>query len=133
MITAVDTSVLLDVIMADPVHGPSSRELLKKTYNDGALIISEVVYAEIAPQFSSREDQDSTLKALNVRLITSGADVAFVAGQKWGEYRRAGGSRARLLADFLIGAHAVIHAQRLVTRDRGFYRQYFAEVNLLQK
>jgi predicted nucleic acid-binding protein len=133
MITAVDTSVLLDVIMADPVHGPSSRERLKKAYDDGALIVSDVVYAELAPQFASREDEDAALIEIGIRLVTSGADVAFLAGQKWGEYRKAGGSRTRLLADFLIGAHAKVHAERLVTRDRGFYREYFADLRLLEE
>lgn len=132
MITAVDTSVLLDVIMADPVHGPSSRKRLKKAYDEGALIVSDVVYAELAPQFASRRDEDAALIAFGIRLVTSGADVAFLAGQKWGDYRKAGGTRTRLLADFLIGAHAKVHAERLVTRDRGFYRQYFADLELLE-
>ena len=133
MITAVDTSVLLDVIMADPVHGPSSRERLKKAYDDGALIVSDVVYAELAPQFASREDEDAALIEFSIRLVTSGADVAYLAGQKWGQYRKAGGTRTRLLADFLIGAHARVHAERLLTRDRGFYRQYFSDLPLLEE
>lgn len=133
MISAVDTSVIIDVVAADPVHGPSSRELLRRSLNEGALIICEVVYAEIAPQFASREQLEQVLDKLGIRLSNSGDTVAYLAGQKWGEYRRAGGTRTRLVADFLIGAHAVVHAQRLLTRDRGFYRQYFADLDLLQE
>lgn len=133
MISAVDTSVIIDVVTADPVHGPSSRELLRHSSNEGALIICEVVYAEIAPQFASRGQLEQVLDKLGIRLSNGGDIVAYLAGQKWGEYRRAGGTRTRLVADFLIGAHAAVHAQRLLTRDRGFYRQYFADLNLLQE
>lgn len=58
-------------------------------------------------------------------------DAALTAGALWGEYRKRGGRRTRMIPDFLIGAHAATQAERLITRDRGFYRDYFHKLRLL--
>lgn len=132
MISAVDSNILLDIITEDPVHGVRSRELLRRALNDGALLICDVVYAEISPVFPSKDQVDALLTRLDIALVDSGPDVAFLAGRKWWEYRRSGGTRARLLADFLIGAHAQVHAERFITRDRGFYRSHFLDLVILE-
>lgn len=128
MITAVDTSVLLDVFLADERYGPRSKQRLREAYDAGALVVCDVVYAELAPAFADREALDSALREINVTLTPLDASIAWDAGRRWLRYRHAGGPRERILADFLIGAHAAAAADRFLTRDRGFYGTYFPEL-----
>ena len=60
----------------------------------------------------------------------SARNAAWAAGRAWVEYRRGGGKRTRVGADMLIGAHALHHADELLTRDRGYYRRYFPSLQV---
>ena len=131
MITAVDTNIFLDVFLPDERFASDSAKLLKLAYDEGALIICDIVYAELVPQFEDRQRLNNTLAAINVSLSSVDADVAFLAGEKWGLYRKSRGKRQRIIKDFLIGAHATIKAERFLTRDRGFYKSYFPELEIL--
>ena len=129
MITAVDTSVLLDVFLPDDRHGEESRQRLRLAYDAGAIIICDIVYAELAPAFRDRDALDQALSTVNVACSPVDSGIAHEAGLRWQRYRAAGGSRTRILPDFLIGAHALTAAETLLTRDRGFYRTYFPELS----
>ena len=94
-------------------------------------MICAIVYAELVPQFEDRSILDSALATINVSLSSVDADIAFLAGEKWGHYRKSGGKRERIISDFLIGAHAIIKAERFLTRDRGFYKLYFPELQIV--
>ena len=130
MITFVDTNVLLDVFLPDPKWGETSKNSLDRAYIQGSLIINEIIYAELAPQFARKELLDDTLKILGIRIVSLDLEIAYNAGMKWKEYRESGGTRNRILADFLIAANAKMHADRLLTRDRGFYKKYFSDIEI---
>ena len=131
MITAIDTNILLDVFLPDKKYADSSAALLKQAYDEGALVICDIVYAELVPQFNNRSLLDSTLARINVTLSSVDSDIAYLAGDKWSLYRRAGGKKERIITDFIIGAHAFLKTDRFLTRDRGFYKNYFQDLKIV--
>lgn len=131
MITAVDTSVLLDVFLPDPKFEEVSAAALRRADEEGSLVLCEIVYAELASQFPRQKELDRVLESLDIRLETIGREVGFAAGRAFRAYRERGGGRSRILADFLIGAHAQANTGRLLSRDRGFYRAHFRKLVLL--
>jgi predicted nucleic acid-binding protein len=55
----------------------------------------------------------------------------FLAGKVFQRYRAQGGSRAGVLPDFFIGAHAAVAQLPLLTRDPRRYRTYFSGITLI--
>ena len=94
----------------------------------GPLLVCDVVYAELVLQFENRDALDAALHSVGATVSPIDTDIAYNAGLRWGQYRRAGGPRTRILADFLIGAHAIATAETFLSRDRGFYSTYLPEL-----
>jgi predicted nucleic acid-binding protein len=124
--TAVDSSVLLDVLSGDENFGEASRLALKSAYAQGPLLACEIVWAEVSATFGDDPPCGPILSRLGLEFDPLSIAAAEHAGRTWRTYRaRKGPRRERMIADFLIGAHALDSADRLLSRDRGFFRTYF--------
>ena len=130
MITAVDTNVLLDVFLGDPRFGRASGEHLREALRLGAIMACEAVWAETAVVFPEQAAFEKAMRTLGIQFSPLTQQSAAEAGIAWKRYRDSGGKRLRMVADFLIGAHAAVQCDRLIARDRGFYRDFFHRLKI---
>ena len=128
--TIIDTSVLLDVLVAGATHGDESQTRMEAALRAGRLAVNDIIAAELAPTFATEDDLWATLSEAQITLAPYPRAAVYLAGQAFRRYRRRGSARQRILPDFMIGAHAVAAGAAILTRDRGFYRDYFPGVRL---
>ncbi|MBW8066765.1 MAG: PIN domain-containing protein [Ferrovum sp.] len=127
----VDTNVLVDVLENDPEWADWSIGQLRAQSKVHRLAINPVIYAELSLTFSTVEALDKTIEELALTLIEVPRPALFLAGKAFVRYRRQGGNRNNVLADFFIGAHATVSRYPLLTRDTRRYATYFSDIQLV--
>lgn len=131
MRTALDTSVLLDVIVDDRAWATRSGRALSEAMQAGALVIGESVLAEVVPALPGGL-LGEFMADWHIEFVASSQESAELAGAMFAAYLARTGAARRVLPDFLIGAHAFCHADRLLARDRGYYRDYFHGLKVIE-
>jgi predicted nucleic acid-binding protein len=120
----VDSNVLLDVTTGNPIWADWSQRQLDDAWRDGQVVINQVIYAEMSLDFASVEALDFQLSALGLVVLEIPREALFLAARVFRAYSRRGGTRAGVLPDFFIGAHAAVEGMTLITRDlrrRGWF------------
>lgn len=127
----VDTNVLVDVLEDDPAWADWSIGRLRAQSKIHPLVINPIIYAELSLTFSKVEALDQTIESMGLILKELPRPALFLAGKAFVLYRRKGGKKSNVLADFFIGAHAAVLGCPLLTRDAQRYRSYFPSVELI--
>ncbi len=127
----VDTNVLVDVFQDDPDWADWSVRQLRAQAQAHELAINPIIYAELSLNFDSVAALDAAVDGLSLQFRDLPRSALFLAGKAFVKYRRAGGTKGNVLADFFVGAHAAVMGCGIITRDARRYRNYFPRVALL--
>ncbi len=77
------------------------------------------------------QDLNALMALMGITMFAIPHRGLFLAGKAFQLYRRLGGTRTGVLADFFIGAHAVVSDTSLITRDPRRYLAYFPGIELI--
>ena len=127
----VDTNVLVDILENDPEWADWSIGQLRAQSKIHRLAINPIIYSELSLTFSTVEALDRAVGNLGLALIEVPRPALFLAGKAFVRYRRQGGRKNNVLADFFVGAHAAVSRYPLLTRDTRSYTSYFSDVALI--
>ncbi len=108
--------MLLDVFTSDATFGPRSKEAVRICLAEGRLVVCEVVWAEVAGFFPSEAAAEAAMET----LVSNSTQLAFERRSPW---RQCG--KFNPMAPPSAGP---AQADRLLSRDRGFYRAYFTRL-----
>lgn len=127
----VDTNVLVDVLEDDPTWADWSMSQLRAQAQVNDLIINPVIYSELSLTFESVEALNDAVDHMQLIFQALPRSALFLAGRAFLKYRREGGTKANVLPDFFIGAHAAVTGGGILTRDARRYRHHFPRVALV--
>lgn len=133
---AVDTSVLIDLLAAGS-FADAAEECLREALSQGPVVACEVVVSEVVSGLGQGQAVADALRDMGIAYSSLALPSALRAGEMQAQYRQRTKARPiataqlRMVPDFLIGAHALLQCQGLITRDRGFFRDYFKGLTLV--
>jgi predicted nucleic acid-binding protein len=129
-VIAADSSVLIDLI-GDGPGAQSATGVLRQALHEGPVVVCEVALAELCTSLKGGSEVFQYLEEVGISYSAMEPKAALRAGEMQRRYRQRGGNRTRTVADFLIGAHAMMQCDALITRDAGFYRDYFKGLKVI--
>ena len=134
---AVDTSVVVDLLGDDENLADAAESCLRTALSQGPVVACAVVVSEVIAGFGNSSRLIETLDEMGVVYSALELRSAARAGEmqrRYNERMKASGRRAtspRTEPDFLISAHALLQCTALLTRDAGFFRDYFKGLKVI--
>ena len=132
---AADTNVLIDLLGED-ARADAAESCVRDALMLGPVVICDVVVSEITAGLGHGTDIMDVVEEMGLRYLPVERRAAIRAGEmqrRFNQRRRSSGDRQapRTVPDFLVGAHALLQCDGLITRDVGFFRDYFKGLKLI--
>ncbi len=133
---AIDSSVLIDLIGEDR-RAAAAEEAVRTALAHGPVVACDVVISEVVAGLGSGSILLEALDESGIGFTPLELRAAVRAGEmqrRYKERQRAGTlppAVPRSVPDFLIGAHALLQCTGLITRDAGFFRDYFKGLKVI--
>jgi predicted nucleic acid-binding protein len=135
-VIAIDSSVLIDLIGGD-ARADAAEEAVRVALTHGPVVACDVVIGEVVAGLGSGSILMDALDDSGIGFAPLDLRAAVRAGEMQRRYKerlRNGtepGAAPRSVPDFLIGAHALLQCTALITRDAGFFRDYFKGLKVI--
>jgi len=132
---AIDTSVLID-LLGDGEGADAAEACLRLALGSGPVVVCDVVASEITAGLGHGAEVMDALEDMGLGFSAIEQRSAVRAGEmqrKYMQRARAAGQSVgpRTMPDFLVGAHALLQCNGLITRDEGFFRDYFKGLKVI--
>ena len=127
----VDSNIILDVFLDDPVWAQWSEAALAEYSIHTPLYINQIIYTEISIGFKKIEELEVALLKSGFQMLEIPKEALFLAGRAFFKYRKYKGIKKSPLPDFFIGAQAAVLDLELITRDKKRYQTYFPTVKII--
>jgi predicted nucleic acid-binding protein len=128
---AIDSSVLIDLLADSPGAAEGAETALRQALSVGPVAVCDVVLAEVTTALHDGAEAQAALEEMGVKMVPLEAKSAIRAGEMQRRYRQRGGRRERTVPDFLVGAHALLQCDGLITRDAAFFHDYFKGLKVI--
>lgn len=134
---AIDSSVLID-LLGDDARADAAEACLRLALGGGPVVVCDVVVSEVTCGLGHGSEVMDVVEDMGIRYSAIDQRAAIRAGEMQRKYKQRGRAAGRAPAsprtipDFLVGAHAMLQCTGLITRDAGFYRDYFKGLKVIE-
>jgi predicted nucleic acid-binding protein len=129
-VIAVDSSVIVE-LLADTEHADASEAALRDALAQGPVVVCDVVVSEICSVLRDGDQAMQALEDMGISYSPVEQKSALRAGEMQRRFRTKTGERTRSAQDFIVGAHALLQCNALITHDAGFFRDYFKGLKVI--
>ena len=126
---AADATVLVE-LLADGPRADAVENCLRRSLGSGKVVVCDAALAQVCATLRNGAEALAALEDMGIHYSATEAKSALRAGEMQRRHRSRTG-KDRALADFLVGAHALLQCDGLVAFDAAFHRDYFKGLKLI--